>query len=355
MQFYRNNGTATAPVFAADAAGNPLAGFDVGYFSVPSFVDIDNDGDFDAFVGESNGTVKFYRNNGTATVPVFAADAANNPLAGFNVGYYAAPAFADIDNDGDLDAFVGEYYGTVKFYRNNGTATVPVFAADAAGNPLAGFDVVWNAAPSFVDIDNDGDLDAFVGEWLGQVSFFENFENPVPAAPSSLRAVAVNSRTVRMRWKDNSGNEAGFHVFRRIGKGGRSLIATLAPNTTVFTDRRLRSNRTYSYWVESFNVNGGSTQVRSSVRVLGQPQSLRARVVGGKVKLVWKDRSKGEKGFIIQRRKGKGRYVRIGRARPNARSFTDRRVKGGSVYTYRIRAVGSRSLSSWSNRAKARP
>jgi len=186
VKFYRNTGTNAAPVFTATGANdpntgqpvvNPLAGFDVGDFATPTFADIDNDGDLDAFVGEYNSTAKFYRNTGTTAAPVFAA----NPLASFNVGFYATPAFADIDNDGDLDAFAGESTGTVKFYRNTGTSAAPLFAADAAGNPLAGSDSGGRAAPAFADIDNDGDLDAFLGGWYGTVKFFRNTgTNAVP-------------------------------------------------------------------------------------------------------------------------------------------------------------------------------
>ena len=35
----------------------------------------------------------------------------NNPFNGVDVGKYSTPAFADIDNDGDFDAFIGEKYG----------------------------------------------------------------------------------------------------------------------------------------------------------------------------------------------------------------------------------------------------
>ena len=185
VRFYRNDGTATAPTFVAvTGTGDPLNGFDVSYYAVPTFVDIDGDGDLDAFVGEYFGTVKYYRNDGTATNPTFVAvTGTGNPLNGFDVGSYAAPTFADIDNDGDLDAFVGGYDGTVGFYRNDGTATTPNFTpVTGTGNPLNGFNVgstvQGNAVPTFVDIDNDGDLDAFVGEVLGTVKYYRNDGSP---------------------------------------------------------------------------------------------------------------------------------------------------------------------------------
>ncbi|MCX5944140.1 MAG: FG-GAP-like repeat-containing protein [Cyanobacteria bacterium] len=44
-----------------------------------------------------------------------------------DVGNGASPTFADIDADGDLDAFIGTYNGNTLFYENTGNATSPGF------------------------------------------------------------------------------------------------------------------------------------------------------------------------------------------------------------------------------------
>jgi large repetitive protein len=202
VKFYRNTGSDSAPAFSADAANNPLAGVNAGGYAIPAFADIDGDGDLDAFVGAFNGRVKFYQNDGDDAAPNFVATGnyssdtggnVINPLAGVNVWHYAAPTFADIDNDGDLDAFVGAGDGTVKFYRNDDTGTGPVFAAVAAGNPLAGFGVGGNATPTFPDIDNDGDLDLFVGRLYGKLKFFENLESRPPMAVDDTATTDENT------------------------------------------------------------------------------------------------------------------------------------------------------------------
>ena len=72
--------------------------------------------------------------------------AVTNPFGLSDVGYYSSPTFADIDNDGDLDAFVGEKNGNTLFFRNKGSASAPSFEA-AVTNPFGLSDVGITPAP----------------------------------------------------------------------------------------------------------------------------------------------------------------------------------------------------------------
>lgn len=49
-----------------------------------------------------------------------------NPFGLSKVGYAAKPTFVDIDGDIDLDAFIGDSYGNTLFFRNTGTTSNPV-------------------------------------------------------------------------------------------------------------------------------------------------------------------------------------------------------------------------------------
>ena len=95
------------------------------------------------------------------------------PLGLTNVGRSSSPAFADLDGDGDLDAFLGESYGTTRFFQNTGSSAAPAFAA-ASANPFGLADVGFNSSPTFADLDGDGDLDTFIGELYGNTFFFDN-------------------------------------------------------------------------------------------------------------------------------------------------------------------------------------
>jgi hypothetical protein len=187
--FYQNTGTATSAAFAT-ATINPFGLRDVGYYAKSTLVDIDGDGDLDAFTGNSDGNTLFYQNTGSATSAAFTAPT-TNPFGLNDAGRYAHPTFVDIDGDGDLDALVGNRDGNTLFYQNTGSATSVAFAA-ATTNPFGLSDVGLSASPTFVDIDGDGDLDAFVGELYGNTLFFVN-NNPPTSTDDALTTLEDTS------------------------------------------------------------------------------------------------------------------------------------------------------------------
>jgi len=174
IQFFENTGTSSSPAFT-NPQTNPFGITSTYYYAVPVFVDIDNDGDLDLFVGEYYGNIQFFENTGTDSAPAFASPQ-ENPfgITSSSDNYISLPVFVDIDNDGDLDLFVGEYYGNIQFFENTGTDSAPAFA-NPQENPFGITATDYFAAPAFVDIDNDGDLDLFVGGYYyGNIQFFEN-------------------------------------------------------------------------------------------------------------------------------------------------------------------------------------
>jgi hypothetical protein len=169
LLFFANTGTATTPAFVAPST-NPFGLAGVLSASYPALADLDGDGDFDLLVG-NNPNLAFFRNTGSASSPAFAAPE-TNPFGLTGVGYDALPALADVDGDGDLDLFVGEFFNTV-FFENTGTATAPAFAAGQ--NSAFGLShPAYRVSPAFGDVDGDGDLDALVGGYHAHLVLHEN-------------------------------------------------------------------------------------------------------------------------------------------------------------------------------------
>ena len=171
FKYFKNIGTASSPNFSA-AQTNPFGLTATSGFAIPEFVDLDNDGDMDLLVGEYYGAMKYYENTGSATSPQFASPT-TNPFGLVSTYMIAAPTFADLDNDGDFDLLVGEYYGAMKYFKNTGTASNPQFAAPVI-NPFGIDSAYAYGFPTFADLDGDGDFDLLYGEYYGNFQYFEN-------------------------------------------------------------------------------------------------------------------------------------------------------------------------------------
>ena len=62
-------------------------------------------------------------------------------------------------------------------------------------------------------------------------------------APSNLKATPISSTQIRLNWRDNNGNEAGFRVARSLDGTHFSLIASTRANATSYSDSGLTAAR----------------------------------------------------------------------------------------------------------------
>ncbi len=151
---------------------NFLSIIDVGGAATPAFADLDADGDQDLFLGNLEGRIVHYENIGTIHRPAWQwrTDAFQNIRVN---SFSSSPTFVDIDHDADTDLFVGSFSGTFAFFENMGTPQSPNFALRTA--TFENIDVGSAGAPHFADYDRDGDYDLFAGEIdAGTISIFEN-------------------------------------------------------------------------------------------------------------------------------------------------------------------------------------
>ena len=153
-----------------------VSNIDLGSETFPSFADLDGDGDQDMLVGnkiqpDDNLTGKLFRfeNIGTSTEPKFIL---RGIVPEFTGAYHYAPAFGDLDSDGDLDILMGTWRDELMLVINDGQVTEPNWTiADSA---IVKLTRGRNATPTLGDIDDDGDLDLFIGESSGDINFYRN-------------------------------------------------------------------------------------------------------------------------------------------------------------------------------------
>jgi len=87
---------------------------------------------------------------------------------------------------------------------------------------------------------------------------------------------------------------------------------------------------------------------------LVRPAPLKVTALPGRVVLTWPDKSVREKGYAVERRKGAGKFARIGNSPANATRFVDRKIVKKTVYRYRVRAFAAGKFSAYSNVVTAR-
>ncbi|MGE0442442.1 MAG: FG-GAP and VCBS repeat-containing protein [Gemmatimonadales bacterium] len=180
---YENTGTATAPAFRYRGA-LPIKGT---YHFAPAWADLDGDGDLDILMGGYTARLGWYRNDGTRTAPRYTL--ADSAIVTITRGSNTTPALGDLDGDGDLDLIIGEATGTLNYYRNDGTPAAPKFVL--VSDEYEQIDIGRRSAPTLVDADGDGDLDLLVGSDDEGLVFFRN--EGTRTTPNFVRAGSVGS------------------------------------------------------------------------------------------------------------------------------------------------------------------
>lgn len=182
VYFYRNTNTDEYPVLAA---GVPLTvgggALNVGSRATPYVHDWDEDGLNDLLCGDGNGNVRFFKNIGTAALPVYASDVlirANEVAVDF--GSRSAIRMLDWDGDG-LKDLLGSASNNASWCRNVGTNAAPVLEsplrlqAPEQGIGLVNIDTGYRMRLEVIDWNNDGVLDLLIGTQDGYVLYYEGY------------------------------------------------------------------------------------------------------------------------------------------------------------------------------------
>jgi tetratricopeptide (TPR) repeat protein len=137
------------------------------------WADIDNDGFLDLFVGNESGPSHLFRNKGDGTFEDISHAAGIDRSA-----YTKAVVAADYDNDGYVDFYVSNLNGDNFLYHNNHNGTFTDVALQA------GVQKPWQSfAAWFFDYDNDGWPDLFVTSYY--VSVDESIRSYLGLTPNA--------------------------------------------------------------------------------------------------------------------------------------------------------------------------
>ena len=156
IAYYKNTGTSSSPEFTLiDRDFQNLSALEVGIRMYPAFGDLNGDLKNDMILGLEDGTLSYFINNSSGNIPSYAAPISNMEDVNGTIiqnGLYAAPQLFDLNKDGLLDLIIGVKTGELIYYQNVGSSANPSF--ELVTNFLGGIDVAESspngyAAPCF--------------------------------------------------------------------------------------------------------------------------------------------------------------------------------------------------------------
>ncbi|KAF0129231.1 MAG: PDK repeat-containing protein [Bacteroidetes bacterium] len=214
--FINNPGSATLHLFTQgfieeavkrDASGviNPKTGTSQSELKMGiGAADIDNDGDQDIYLCYLNSINKLLLNKDN---DYFRNVSEQDNRACDNMKRSNAAAFADVDNDGDLDLFITNEESSNRLYENNGTGHFTDITATSGLSSTSG-----GMCASFADVNNDGLPDLCVSFWYpGTKLYFNESGNgrihfrDVTLSTDLAKAAASKSNAVAFADVNNDG------------------------------------------------------------------------------------------------------------------------------------------------------
>ncbi|HLP63802.1 FG-GAP-like repeat-containing protein [Flavobacterium sp.] len=185
LTFMRSNSTGTA--YTEDSPGQYI------FCQRTNFIDINNDGNLDAFSCHDVDPNVYYINNGSGNFTYYQSGVTPGSvsLGTLSSGGNYASLWSDFDNDGDVDMFISKCSGPpCELHRNNGNGTYTDISATAQIN----FQPVQSWSSAISDFDNDGDMDIMVGS-NGSVGhkFFKNNLDTTNSTEEAFSDITVGS------------------------------------------------------------------------------------------------------------------------------------------------------------------
>ena len=121
-------------------------------------------------MGLGSGAIASFENDGEGNFVELTGD--DNPFDDVSLSADSAPTFADIDGDGDLDALIGSSSGGLSYFQNDGEGNFE--AAIGEDDIFSDLDVGRGSTPTFINLDGDRIVELVVGESSGTINVFQS-------------------------------------------------------------------------------------------------------------------------------------------------------------------------------------
>jgi Secretion system C-terminal sorting domain/FG-GAP-like repeat len=194
---------------------------DMGTATHPAFADVTGDGLTDMVVGNygyfadgssQNGRLYLYTNVGTPFAPQFTlTDDDWLMMSQFTPNDWDfAPSFGDLDADGDLDLLVGSNLGALYCFMNSAGVGNPMSLTQDFSPMWIQMDVGLSSMPHIIKYDNDNRADILVGERSGNINLFINTGSPNEPMYTTQADAAPNVQVLGQVYSTNPPSTIGF-------------------------------------------------------------------------------------------------------------------------------------------------
>ena len=204
-----------------------------GNFASIAWCDYNNDGWQDALAVDHAGALILYKNNKGISF-----EHVTDPIVNSFSGAVTA-SWADYDDDGDFDAFIGHNTNASDdFFRNNGDGTFTKIFNEISLSNLQATGSSWG------DIDNDGNIDLFLVSDNEKGVFFNNGDG-----------------SFRVHKDEPSLSESGYPQGIALGDYNKDGFLDAAIPTMYQENVILKNNGNGNHWI-SFHLQETNTQLK---------------------------------------------------------------------------------------------
>ena len=154
---------------------------------------------------------------------------------------------------------------------------------------------------------------------------------------------AKNSASgIKVTWKEVNGAE-GYNIYRKSGSGSYKYIGKTSK--LYYTDTTAKSGTTYTYTVKAYKSKTESSYNSGlSCKYLAAPK-VETKAYTSTIKLSW-DEIRGAKEYTVYRKaSGESKWTKL--TTTSKTSYKDTNIKNNKTYSYRVKAVNGKTVSSY--------
>ncbi len=144
----------------------------------PTVADLDNDGDIDLIIGDSNGKLHFFKNIAESDQEI-EFELQNVNFFNIDIGQHATPFLFDMNGDNLFDLIIGQLDGTISYLENSGSTYEPIFDTiieDFGGISVNNDESLYGFSTPYI-YKEENEINILIGSESGQIYHYRSINN----------------------------------------------------------------------------------------------------------------------------------------------------------------------------------